>query len=306
VPRSDLFDAMMKRPVCFLNGRYVDVARAVISATDRGFLYGEGLFETWRTYRGRPFAVEEHVARLARSARALGIPFDETEDWEARSVELARRNGAQNTASVLRLTITRGSGPLQLAAPRTSHATRLLLLRPLEAGLAGARETGVAVHLLAARDQVCMAGGSLKTLNYLPAVIGKTAAKERGCFEAIYRQSDGSLLEGTTSNLFVVNGGTISTPPLSAGVLPGVTRALVLGLARRLAPVREEPVTEAALHSASEAFLTATSIEVVPIVRAGRRVVGDARPGPLTRELQRRYRKLVARRRAMDAAQLGD
>ena len=298
--------ARMKRSICFLNGHYVDVERAVIRATDRGFLYGEGLFETWRTYRGRPFAVAEHVARLARSARALGIPFDAGEDWEARTVELARRNGVSDTASIVRLTITRGSGPLQLAAPRTSHATRLLLLRPLDAGVASARETGVAVHLVAARDQVCMAGGSLKTLNYLPAVIGKTAAKERNCFEAIYRRADGTLLEGTTSNLFIVKNGTITTPPLSAGVLPGVTRALVLRLAHRLARVREEPVTEAALYAASEAFITATSIEVVPIVRADRRTVGGGRPGPLTRELHARYRKLVARRLAMDAADLGE
>src|SRR5262245_37855215 len=148
----------MKRSVCFLNGRYVDVARATIPATDRGFLYGEGLFETWRTYRGRPFAVDEHVARLAKSARELGIPFDADEDWEARSVELARRNDAANAATAVRLTITRGSGPLQLPAPRTHHATRLLLLRALDGGIAAARANGVAIHLFRGRDDARSGG----------------------------------------------------------------------------------------------------------------------------------------------------
>jgi branched-subunit amino acid aminotransferase/4-amino-4-deoxychorismate lyase len=141
--------------------------------------------------------------------------------------------------------------------------------------------------LFAARQKAGVAGASLKTLDYLPAVLGKTAARKRGCFEAIYRLSDGTLLEGTTSNVFVVKDGTISTPPLSAGVLPGVTRALVVRLARGLARVREEPVTEEALRSASEAFLTATTIEVVPIVRAGGRRIGDGRPGPLTASCKR-------------------
>jgi branched-subunit amino acid aminotransferase/4-amino-4-deoxychorismate lyase len=296
----------MSRSICFLNGRYVDVARATIPATDRGFLYGEGLFETWRTYRGRPFAVAEHVARLAKSARELGIPFDANEDWEGRSVELARRNGMEHVPTAVRLTITRGSGPLQLPAPRTHHATRLLLLRPLDSAIVPARAYGVAVHLFRGRDDAISGGGSLKTLNYLPAIMGKTAARQRGCFEAIYRRADGTLLEGTTSNVFVVTGSTITTPPVSAGVLPGVTRAIVLRLARSLADVREARVTENMLRSASEAFLTATTIEVVPIVRADRGKVGGGRPGALTRELQRRYRKLVARRLALDVEDLGE
>jgi D-amino acid aminotransferase len=295
----------MPASICYLNGRYLDVHRAKISATDRGLLYGEGLFETWRTYRGRPFAVREHVARLARSARELGIPFESKENWEARTLELVRRNRAQDTASMVRLTITRGSGPLQLRVPRTTEPTRLILLRPLDTGLSDARATGVAVHLLDVEGEMRVGLRTLKTINYLPAVIGKTAAAAHGCFEAIYRLADSTLLEGATSNLFVVRSGTFFTPPVAAGVLPGVTRAIVMRLAAKLGPVREERIPDRGLRTADEAFLTATSLEIVPIVRVDRRKAAGGKPGPLTRELQRRYRALVARRLGMDVTELG-
>jgi D-amino acid aminotransferase len=296
----------MSAAICYLNGRYADVRRAKILATDRGLLYGEGLFETWRTYCGRPFAVREHVARLARSARELGIPFERSENWEGRTLELVRRNRAQHGASMVRLTITRGSGPLQLRVPRTTQPTRLMLLRPLDAGLASARERGVAVYLLDVEGEMRVGLRTLKTINYLPAVIGKTAAAKHGCFEAIYRLADSTLLEGATSNLFVVKKGVFFTPAVAQGVLPGVTRAIVMRLARALGPVREEPIADTALLASDEAFLTATSLEIVPIVRAGGRKAGSGRPGPLTRELQRRYRALVARRVGMDVADLGE
>jgi branched-subunit amino acid aminotransferase/4-amino-4-deoxychorismate lyase len=293
-------------PVCYLNGRFIEVRRAAVPATDRGLLYGEGLFETWRTYKGHPFAVGDHLVRLAHAARALGIPFDAAENWHERTRELVRRNRMHGRASVVRLTVTRGSGPIQLTADRTARPTRLMLLRPLEPGLREARARGVAVHLFDVDGGAGSGLRTLKTLNYLPAVIGKRAAAARGCFESIYRLPDSTLLEGTTSNLFVVRGRTVMTPPIAAGILPGVTRAIVLRLARRVATVKEARITNATLLASDEAFLTSTSIEIVPIVRIGRRRAAGGRPGPLTRELQDRYRRHVAKRLGMDVAQLGE
>ena len=121
----------MSRDICFLNGRYVETARASIPALDRGFLFGEGLFETWRTYCGRPFALREHLRRMARSARILGIPFDPREDWEGRTRRLARLGGLAECSGAVRLTVTRGAGPLRLVPGKVVKPTRLMLLRPL-------------------------------------------------------------------------------------------------------------------------------------------------------------------------------
>lgn len=296
----------MKRSVCYLSGRYVDTDKATISALDRGFLFGEGLFETWRTYRGRPFALREHLARMAKSARRLSIPFDPGEGWEGRTLELARRNRMTDSGGAIRLTITAGAGEVNLVPTGVHRPTQLMLFRPLEPGLAAARENGVGVHLMDFGSGVSASFRRLKTLNYLPAVVGKVEARKRGCFESLYRLADSTVLEGTTSNYFVVKNGRLLTTPVGEGILPGVTRALVGKVAARVAPVVERRLGEQDLFGADEMFLTSSTIEVVPIVRVGRRRIGDGRPGALTRELQRRYRRHVARRLGLAPEELGD
>jgi branched-subunit amino acid aminotransferase/4-amino-4-deoxychorismate lyase len=295
----------VKKSICYLNGRFVPTELAAIRVTDRGFLFGEGLFETWKTYRGRPFALREHLARMARSARLLAIAFDPAENWEGRSLELARRNGMAEAAGAVRFTITAGSGPITLIPSAPRKPTRLMLHRPLEPGLERARHDGVGVHLLDFGTGVNAQLRNLKTLNYVPAVMGKVAARKHGCFESLYRLADSTVLEGTTSNYFVVRRGTLYTTPVAEGILPGVTRALTLRLADRLVPVVERRLRERDLLAADEAFLTSSSIEVVPVTRVGRRPIGHGRPGPLTRELQRRYRELVSRRLGIPVTDLG-
>ncbi len=291
---------------CFLNGHYVDVKDARISALDRGLLFGEGLFETWRTYRGRPFAVEEHLRRMRRSARALGIPFDANEPWRQRTIRLAKRNRLQHRSGALRLTITRGAGPVTLIPGRTGRPTRLMLFRPLEAGLGRARSEGIAVHLHSFGAGVHAGMRQLKTVNYLPAVIARSEARRLGCFESLYRLEDGTILEGTTSNVFVVRRGRLLTTAVDRGVLPGVTRAFVLKLAARIATVSERRLTLRDLREADEMFLTSSTIEVLPIVRVDKRRIANGEPGPITKVLQQRYRRMVARRLECRVEDLGD
>jgi len=295
----------MKPPICFLSGRYVETRKATIPALDRGFLFGEGLFETWCTYRGRPFALREHLKRMATSARAIGIPFDPSEDWAGRTLELARRNGMLGCGGAVRLTITRGPGPVTLVPAAVQKPTQLMLFRPLEPGLAEARRDGVAIHLLDFGKGVNPNLRKLKTLNYLPAVMGKIAARDRGCFESLYVLQDGSVLEGTTSNFFIVKRGRLITTPIEHGILPGVTRALVMKIAGRLLPIEERRLAKQDLYDADEMFITSSTIEVVPVLRVGRRRVGHAAPGAVTRELQARYRRYVARRLGMRVEELG-
>ncbi|MBI5506421.1 MAG: aminotransferase class IV [Deltaproteobacteria bacterium] len=297
---------MMGTSICYLNGKFVDVAKARISPLDRGFLLGEGLFETWRTYRGRPYAIAEHLARMTRSAGRIGIDFDPDEPWQERSVELARRNRMLDSDGAVRMTITRGRGPVSLVLERTEDPTRLMLFRPLEPGLGAAKRDGVAVHLVSVGSGVSERQRQIKSLNYLPAVMARTQARERGCFEALYHLDCGKVLEGTTSNVFAVKRGVVRTTPISMGLLPGVTRHKVIKLARSLAKLREEVLTLDDLAGADEVFLTSSSIEIVPVVRVGRRKVGNGRVGELTRGLQRRYRENVARELDLPIELLGE
>lgn len=294
----------MGAAIYFLNGRYVPEADAVISALDRGFLFGEGLFETWPTYRGRPFGLREHLARMSRSARALGIPFDKTEAWEARTKKLARLNHLTNAQGAIRLTVTAGPGPVNLVPAKSRKPTRLMLFRPLEPGLKDARADGIRVHLQPAGSGVNIGMRQLKTLNYLPAVLGKVEARKHGCFESLYKLSDGTVLEGMTSNFFVVKNGLLFTTPIGEGVLPGVTRAFVMAIAAKLSDVRERRITVEDILSADEVFMTSSTVEIAPIVGVDRRKVAGGTPGELTREIHRRYRKMIARRTGLTVDQL--
>jgi len=296
----------MTKSTCYLNGRYLDTEKARISPFDRGFLFGEGLFETWRTYRGRPYAIADHLRRMAQAARRLGIILDTEEPWEDRCLELARRNRMTDRDGAVRLTITRGRGPTALVVEETRDPTTLMVFRPLEPGLAGARNRGVAVHPVCVGSGVSEKQRQIKSLNYLPAVLARREARARGSFEAIYHTDDGTVLEGTTSNVFLVRRGVVRTAPISLGLLPGVTRAKALRLARREASVREEAFTLDELADADEAFLTASSIEVLPIVRLGRRRIGKGKPGEFAQALQALYRKDVARALGLGIDELGE
>jgi len=206
----------------------------------------------------------------------------------------------------IRFTITRGPGPISLIPQPIVRATQLMLFRPLEPGLEEARARGIGIHLLDFGAGVNVQLRRLKTLNYLPAIMGKVEANKRGCFESLYKLEDGTVLEGTTSNFFVVKAGKLLTTPVTAGILPGVTRATVMRLARRLAPVVERRIAVDDLLGADEVFLTSSTIEVVPIVRVTKRAIAGGRIGELTRELQIRYRRNVARCFGVSVDDLGE
>jgi D-amino acid aminotransferase len=300
------------KQICWLNGKFGDVAKARISPLDRGFLFGEGLFETWRTYKGLPYAVDEHLARMAGSAAKIGIPFDPSEPWAERCRELAKKNRMLDRDGAVRMTITRGRGPVSLVVDKTVDPTRLMLFRPLEPTLGDAKRNGVTVALVSVGSGVSEKQRQLKSLNYLSAVMARIEARKIGAFEAVYHTESkgdrlgGTVLEGTTSNVFVVTKGVVRTAPISLGLLPGVTRAKTLRLLKKLAKVKEERFTIADFLAADEIFLTASSIEVVPVVRVGRKRIGNGRPGELSLEMQRRYRQEVADRLGLPIERLGD
>jgi branched-subunit amino acid aminotransferase/4-amino-4-deoxychorismate lyase len=277
----------------WLNGRFLPAREARVSALDRGLLHGDGAYDTWRTYGGLPFAVAAHLRRLADAARVLGLPPPgPVAAWERRSRVLIARNRLADAA--VRLTMTRGAAGDALAPDRRGRPTLLLVARRLPATLAQRQARGVAAVALPFPRDAGPPWGGLKLVGHASAVVGHRVAARRRADEALYVTPDGEVTEGITSNLFVVERGALVTPPRRSGILPGVTRAIVIDLARGSGiPVREERVTLSRLRRAREAFLTSSTIEVLPVVRIDGRAVGAGRPGELTRRLQAAFRARV-------------
>lgn len=279
----------------WLNGRFLPAAEARVPALDRGLLHGDGVYDTWRTYGGEPFRLEAHLRRLAAAARVLGLPaLEPGAVWRERCRRLLRRSGLAD--ATLRLTLTRGPAGDGVLPTSPAPPTRLLSIRPLPADLARQQADGIAVVTLPfPRDNSPWWGG-LKLLGHASAVAGKLYAAGAGAQEGVYVTPEGEVTEGTTSNLFIVERRALVTPPLGAGVLGGVTRELVLRLARRAGiAVREERLDVARLRRAAEILLTASTVEILPAVRLDGVSVGAGTPGPVTRRLQALYRDTVRR-----------
>ena len=274
----------------WLNGRLLNEADAAIAVGDRGFLLGDGLFETMRAYAGRVFRLAAHLRRLADGAGRIGLdlPFGLSDAVRETVAANRLRDGA------VRLTVTRGAVGAGLLPPASdAPATVLVTARPYRAEPSW-YERGLSAALARGRLDENRATAGLKHTGYLEAIVAVREAAEAGFDDALFRDAAGHLAEGAASNLFVVVGETLCTPPLSCGVLPGITRAAVLELAAATGiEVREAPLELAVLSDASEAFLTSSLRELVPLVRVRHRTIGDGRPGPLTGRLLEGYRRLT-------------
>jgi branched-chain amino acid aminotransferase len=276
----------------FVNGRFVARRRAAVSVFDRGFLYGDGLFETMRSYRGVVFALEDHIERLRASANVFALPVPKL-DWASVARELLRRNRLLRRDAWVRLMLTRGPGAPVLMPPGRPRPTTVLMAGPLGPDR---RRRGASAVLLPFAHESFLA--EHKSLNYLLGVFGKAFAESHGADEGLYVGASGMLHEGTSSSLFLVRDGSLHTVP-AKGILPGVTRRRVIDLAVA-AGIRavERCLREADLFESDEAFLTSSLAEIVPVIRVEERKIGSGRPGPVTRRLQRLYGDAVERYRA--------
>jgi len=277
-------------PYVALNGRVVATRRAHVSVFDRGLLYSDGVFETLRTYAGRPFALAAHLRRLQTSAAFLGIAVPRR-PWQRDIVTLIERNRLATADAAVRITVTRGLAAPGLVPPRRVRPTLIVTTLKVDPSVAVAQRNGVGVVRLPFARHGFLS--EHKVLDYLPAVLGKTLAAGRHAFEGLYVDEAGRISEGTTSNVFICCGRRLVTPPVR-GILPGVTRRLVMDLAVAVGfKVDERPLTSAALDGAEEIFLTSAVGEVVPVVTVDGRPVGPGTVGERTRQLQVRYRQLV-------------
>lgn len=280
--------------IVYLNGAFVDRADAKVSVDDRGFVFGDGVYEVTRSLNGVLLEGDRHLRRLERSLAGLDLSFSPSE-LPAISLRLLRDNGLARGEATVYWQITRGA-----AAPRThwfppvgTPVTVFAAASPF-AALHEKRATGVSTILLP--DQR-WARCDLKTVNLLPNVIAKQKAVAAGVHEAILMR-DGVVMEGAATNFFGVIDGVIRTHPKSNYILPGITREVVLECAAELGmAVREEPMFVDDLPKMSESFLTGTTNDVMPVVTIDGRAVGDGKPGPIAGRL---YSALIARWRMGD------
>jgi branched-chain amino acid aminotransferase len=280
--------------VVMIDGAIVPPAEARVSVFDRGFLYGDAVFEVLRTYGGVPFALDEHLARLRRSAErvAIELPVDDrTLRDEVERAVLA----SGNVESYVRVVVTRGSGPLSLDPDTAEHPLRVVLVEAVTPPPAEAYARGVGavfVHTRRAVDETSAAGA--KVTNYLANLLAVREAKSRGAHEALIVDASGHVVEGASSNVFVVHGGRVATPPESAGILAGITRARILAAAGALGfPVEERELSVADVAEADEVFITSSIREVLPVVRVDGRSVGTGMPGPVARALHAEFRRAL-------------
>jgi branched-chain amino acid aminotransferase len=284
-----------------IDGRLVQGEHAVVSVFDRGFLYGDSVFETIRTYHGKPFELKEHLERLAWSASKvfipLSVPLSTLHDEVARTVQ-----AAQNSESYVRVMLTRGRGPLGLDPSSLEHSLRVIIVDQLEPPPASAYEQGISVVTFQTQrfgDATDAAGA--KVANYLVAVLAMREARAAGAAEALITDHTGRIVEGSTSNVFAVQGADLVTPPESAGILPGITRRRVLEAARDLnLPVRFAAFDRQTIADHDELFVCSSIRELLPVVRVDGRPVGRGLPGPTTCQLLRQFRENVNKDMAVE------
>jgi branched-chain amino acid aminotransferase len=278
----------------WIDGLVHEPEAAVVSVFDRGFLYGDSVFETLRTYGGRAFALLEHLQRLERSAAKVFIELPVSLEVLGAEIEAAVA-ATGNAESYVRVIVTRGSGPLGLDTGFVAHPLRAIIVGRLDPPPAEAYDRGIAVVTYRTQrvSEATEAAGT-KVGNYLVAVLAMRSARAEGASEALIVDGGGNVVEGATSNVFAVRDGRLVTPPEEVGILAGITRWFVLAVARDLGiEVELRPLPASELIGADEVFISSSIRELLPVVRVDSEPVGAGRPGPMTLRLRQAFREKV-------------
>lgn len=271
--------------IAYVNGEFVPLQRAFVHVEDRGFQFADAVYEVVRTYGGRPFAVEEHLARLWRSLEAIHLRHDFSRPALARLIHEAVERAGFAEALVY-LQITRGQARRHRGFPAEGRPTLVLTVRPLEDSSA-LRAAGVRVITV---PDTRWARCDIKSVGLLANVLAYNAAREAGAHDAIFVEADGAVNEATAGNVFVVNGGVLRTPPKSSRILPGVTRDKLLQAAGAAGiAVAEQRIRRDELFAASEMFLSSTTAEVVPVIAVDGKPVGSGAPGAVSARLYEQF-----------------
>ena len=276
-----------------VNGRITDAASAVIPVFDHGFLYGEGVYETLRTYHRVPFLYERHARRLRQSAALMALPVPQTDRELLDAMRETTAAHAGIDEAYIRVLLTRGVGELTYNPAACPVPSVVIIVKPFPEPPARTFTHGIRVSLVSVRRNHPQAlNPMIKSNNLLNNALAMQEALKRGADEALMQNQAGELVECSQSNFFIVRNGQVLTPPLAAGLLPGITREFVMELADELGlPAREVRLTPADLETADEAFITGTTREVTPVVAVDEQVVGSGAPGPVSNQLLAIFRQ---------------
>ena len=291
------------RGAVYVNGKIAPADQAVVPVYDHGFVYGEGVYETLRTYNRVSFLYDRHMRRLRQSAERLilDVPFDDATllAWIDQTVQAAGELGGvqgappSNNEAYIRILLTRGVGDLNYDLRTTPKPTTVIIVKPFEAPAARVYNDGIKISLVEMlRNHPKSVSPLIKSNNLLNNALAMQTAYRAGAEEALMCNYRGELTECSQANFFMVRGGAALTPKSEAGLLEGVTRAFIFEIGREIGvEVREETLYPKDLETADEMFITSTTRELSPVVRVDDRVVGAGRPGPITRKLLERYQQ---------------
>lgn len=276
--------------IAYLNGSYIPRDKAVISAEDRGFNFADGVYEVILSYSGRLFGLDAHMKRLRRSIDELRIPFDDIGKVKEIAERLLKENDLSSGDATVYIQITRGYAPRKHGFPPQDVPPTLFAyasaFKPHEQEL----NEGIKIIL---KPDIRWSRCDIKSVSLLPNVLAYQEAKERGAVEAVFMR-DGAVTEGSHTSVFAVFDNKVFTAPKSHYILSGITRDVVLDLCRkRNIPFEEFPILESRIKKAEEFFITSTTSEVTPVVQIDEWMVGNGKPGPVTRELQDSFKELI-------------
>jgi branched-chain amino acid aminotransferase len=280
----------------YLNGHFLSPEDARVSVFDHGFLYGDGIYETLRAYRGAVYLLDQHLERLRRSADAISLTLPLPTDEIAAAIhESLAVNKLQD--AYIRIQLSRGPGEIGLDPALCPTPTVVIAVKPFHDYPREQYEQGVAVAIVRTRRNHPLAlDPAVKSTNFLNNILAKIESLRAGAYEGIMLNWKGYVAEGTISNIFTVHKAILYTPHRSTGILGGVTRALVLRIARQAGiRTREVLLRPRDLDDADECFITNTTVEVLPVTSVDGRTVGGGAPGPVTRTLMQAYRDEVLR-----------
>ena len=277
-----------------MNGNLVPKAEATVSVYDHGFLYGDGIFEGIRVYNGRIFRLRDHLYRLYESAHSIMLTIDYTlDEMEKAVIETVKANGLRD--AYIRLVISRGPGDLGLNPKNCEKSQVVIIVDHIALYPAEVYTEGITVITVPTRRNLTDAlDPKIKSLNYLNNILARIEAERAGVMEALMLNNQGYVSEGTADNVFIMRRGVLKTPPAYMGILEGITRELVMDLARESGiAVKEVPLTRHDFYVADECFLTGTAAELMPVIGVDGRQVGNGKPGPVTGNLIDAYRELT-------------
>jgi len=276
----------------WINGKFVDPDKAKVSVFDRGFMYGDGVFETMRSYAGRAFKLDRHLDRIFRAMDAIGIK----RRYSKRCIEKAINSTLRAnhlSGAYIKLIVTRGDGRFGISYKDDFRANVVIVAKEFESYPSWMFDDGLDAKVIGVQNEMSVTSRT-KTLNYLPYILARFSAKRLGFDEAILTNTKGCITEGATSNIFIAKNNALITPSEESGILPGITRGLLIEIAKRLKiSVKEKLVTRRELLGADEIFLTNSLAEVLPVTKVDSNRIGTGTVGPITKLLHILYQKQV-------------